>query len=421
MSIACLLAALALVVLMSIVSSVQLLYLESLRLLKREARALEFFRDQAAPRIGIETDHGALSFSLLKHIAMPLTGVLFFCAVARPDEPAWKGVLEAACISVAAMLVATYVVPQYLYRRSTGHWVLRAAPLIRLLDLAIRPLTAFFRLLQSLFELRESPNGEPEKPADPAEHIEALIDAGAEEGILEEGDRRLIHSVVAFGDKRVREVMTARPNIVAIQEDKTLEELRQLVIHEQYSRIPVYRDSVDSIIGFVHVRDMFELSEEERQRKLVRELMRPIRLVPEMKPVNDLLREMQREGAHMVVVVDEYGNTAGLATMEDLVEEILGEIHDEHEPDRDVREEPDHSFIAPGNLDLDRLEDLLGFRPEGDTESTTVGGLVAEWLGHVPRVGESVMRDGIRIEVLAGNELRVEQVRVSRVEEPASV
>ena len=289
------------------------------------------------------------------------------------------------------------------------------------MDLAIRPLTAFLRLLQSVFEFPESSNGEPEKPADPTEHIEALIDAGAEEGILEEGDRRLIHSVVAFGDKRVREVMTARPNIVAIPEDKTLEDLRQLVIHEQYSRIPVYRDSVDSIIGFVHVRDMFELSEEERDRKLVRELMRPIRHVPEMKPVNDLLREMQREGAHMVVVVDEYGNTAGLATMEDLVEEILGEIHDEHEPDRDVREEPDHSFIAPGNLDLDRLEELLGFRPEGDTESTTVGGLVAEWLGHVPQVGESVMRDGIRIEVLAGNELRVEQVRVSRVEEPASV
>lgn len=352
---------------------------------------------------------------------MPLTGVLFLCGLVRPDEPAWKSVLEAAGLSLATMLVATYVVPQYLYRRSKGHWILRAMPLIRLLDLAIRPLTASLRLMQSVFDFSESSNGEPEKPADPAEHIEALIDAGAEEGILEEGDRRLIHSVVAFGDKRVREVMTARPNIVAIREDETLEDLRQLFIHEQYSRIPVFHDSVDTIIGFVHVRDMFELSEEDRDRKLVRELMRPIRLVPEMKPVNDLLREMQREGAHMVVVVDEYGNTAGLATMEDLVEEILGEIHDEHEPDRDVREEPDHSFIAPGSLDLDRLEELLGFRPEGDTESTTVGGLVAEWLGHVPQVGESVMRDGIRIEVLAGNELRVEQVRVSRVEEPASV
>jgi putative hemolysin len=123
----------------------------------------------------------------------------------------------------------------------------------------------------------------------------------------------------------------------------------------------------------------------------------------------------------MVIVIDEYGNTAGLSTMEDLVEEILGEIHDEHEPDRDVRQESDNSFIAPGSLDVDRLEELLQFRPEDDTESTTVGGLAAEWLGHVPKVGESVRRDGIQIDVLAGSELRVEQVRVSRAQETASV
>jgi CBS domain containing-hemolysin-like protein len=125
---------------------------------------------------------------------------------------------------------------------------------------------------------------------------------------------------------------------------------------------------------------------------------------------------MQRDGSHMVVVVDEYGNTAGLATMEDLVEEILGEIRDEHEPERDVRQESDHVFIAPGSLDLDRLKDLFNFRPDGDTESTTVGGLVAEWLGHVPQVGETAEQGGIRIEVLAGNERRVEEVRISRVE-----
>jgi CBS domain containing-hemolysin-like protein len=149
--------------------------------------------------------------------------------------------------------------------------------------------------------------------------------------------------------------------------------------------------------------------------------MRPVALVPETKPGSDLLREMQRDGTHMVIVIDEYGNTAGLATMEDLVEEILGEIRDEHEPDRDVRQEADHVFIAPGSLDLDRLQDLLNFRPENGTESTTVGGLVAEWLGHVPQVGESVEQGGIRIEVLAGNERRVEEVRISRVPTPSPV
>jgi CBS domain containing-hemolysin-like protein len=133
--------------------------------------------------------------------------------------------------------------------------------------------------------------------------------------------------------------------------------------------------------------------------------------------VNDLLREMQEEGAHMAVVVDEYGSTAGIVTMEDMVEEIVGEIHDEHEPDRDVREEADGSFSLAGSLDLDRLKELIGYEVPPGTESTTVGGLITEWLGHVPRVGEEVLQDGIIIRAMAGNDLRVDRVRVSRVTE----
>jgi CBS domain containing-hemolysin-like protein len=220
--------------------------------------------------------------------------------------------------------------------------------------------------------------------------------------------------VVASGDKTVREVLTPRPRIVAISQDATLEELRDLAINEQYSRIPVYEGDIDSIIGFVHVRDMFELDENERAGRKVREIMRPIRIVPETKPVNDLLREMQEEGAHMAAVVDEYGATAGIVTMEDMVEVIVGEIHDEHEPERDFRQEPDGSYVVSGSFDLDRLGDLLGFRPPDDRESTTVGGLITEWLGHVPAVGEQAERDGIVVTVLAANNLRVDQVRVAK-------
>jgi CBS domain containing-hemolysin-like protein len=144
--------------------------------------------------------------------------------------------------------------------------------------------------------------------------------------------------------------------------------------------------------------------------------MRPIRFVPESKPVNDLMREMQQDNTHMVIVVDEYGNTAGLTTMEDLVEVILGEIRDEHEPDSDVAEDGQGGYIISGNFDLARLADMLEFRPQEEIESTTVGGLVTEWLGRVPQAGESIQRDGIRIEVLASDELRVEQVRVSRAQ-----
>ena len=416
----CLAALVALSVLLVFGSYLQLLYLESLRLIKHETAALTHFREKIQPKLGYETDQGAARFSLIKHISLPLAGVFSFCIVNRSGTSIWQPVLEACAFSVIVMLVTTYVIPQFLYRRLSGEWLVTLFPIARFLGLVITPLSAPLTFFQSLLDL----GGEErtsEQDADPSEHIEAFITAGAEEGILEEGDRLLIQQVVAFGDKTVREVMTSRPNIVAIAAERSLEDLRQLVIHEQYSRIPVFENTIDQVIGFVHVRDMFELDPDQRKDKTVRDLIRPIRLIPETKLVSELLREMQRDGAHMAVVIDEYGNTAGLATMEDLVEEILGEIHDEHEPDRDVRQESAYSFIAPGSLDVDRLEELLHFRPEDDTESTTVGGLAAEWLGHVPKVGESVERDGIRIDVLAGNELRVEQVRVSRVEEAASV
>lgn len=416
----CLALALVLTCLLGFVSYVQLLYLESLRLLRREVPSLEYFRETLAEKIGLEMEHGALTFSLIKHVSLALAGLFYLCTVVRPGVPHWQSVLEAIGLSLLAMLVTTYFVPMFLYRRTKGVWMLHLLPAIRLMAHCALPLTALLRMFRSLLDLDQDARGEM-APADSVEHIEALITAGAEEGILEEQDRKLIHSVVAFGDKSVREVMTPRPRIVAISDDKSLEDLRQLVIHEQYSRIPVYQTSIDNVIGFVHVRDIFELDPDERQGKPLKDLIRPVHLVPETKPVTDLLREMQRDSSHMVVVVDEYGNTAGIATLEDLVEEILGEIRDEHEPDRDVHQESDHVFVVPGSLDLDRLQDLLNFRPEGGTESTTIGGLVTEWLGRVPKVGETVERGGIRIEVLASNERRVDELRVSRVETPSAV
>jgi CBS domain containing-hemolysin-like protein len=412
----CLFAALGLAALLCFVSYVQLLYLESLRLLRRETAALEFFREKLATEIGLEQERGSLAFSLIKHISLFLIGVFFLCGLLRADAPPWQSVLEAAGASLLAMLFATYFVPFLLYRRTKGQWLKRWLPFVKLLAALVAPVAGLVTMFQSLLlEMHNGTNGETHTP-DAAEDIDALISAGEEEGILAEEDSKLIQSVVAFGDKSIREVMTPRPNIVAISADKSVEDLRQLVIHEQFSRVPVYAGGIDNIIGFVHVRDIFELDPEERQTRPLTELMRPIPHVPETKPGADVLREMQHDGSHMVVVVDEYGNTAGLATMEDLVEEILGEIRDEHEPERDVRQEADHVFIAPGSLDLDRLKDLFNFRPNGDTESTTVGGLVAEWLGHVPQVGETAEQGGIRIEVLAGNERRVEEVRISRVE-----
>ena len=402
--------------LLCLVTVAQILYMESLRLRSRDLPALQFFKETLEDRIGVHADEGVLAFSLIKHTFLLLMGVFFMGMRYGEPGPRWQNLLEAALFAWLTMLISTYVLAQLLYRKTSGRWLLPFAPILRLAVLLVRPLAAILGFFQSLVELAEQHPASEETP-NGAGDIEALISAGEEEGLIEKDDRKLIESVVAFGDKTVREVMTPRPKIVAIEANRTLEDLRELVIHEQYSRIPVYEETVDHIVGFVHVRDMFELDEEDRARRLIKELVRPIRFVPETKPVADLLREMQADSAHMAVVIDEYGNTAGLATMEDMVEEILGEIHDEHEPERDVQKEGEGRYVMAGSLDLGRLHDLLGFRAAEETESTTIGGLVTEWLGHVPQVGETVERDGIRVEVLAGDELKVVQVRVSKVTE----
>ena len=403
-------AAAVVALLVTLVTCIQLLYLESLRIRTRELPALQFFREELEPRIKLDTERGALTFSLVKHIGLGVLGCLIV-AITVASSPLWEALAGAFLIAGFTTVLGAHIIPQIVYRKTTGHGLAALVPVFRALAVLARPLTWIVEFLQSLFELGRPAPGD-ETPAE--EHIDALISAGEEEGIIEEGDRELIQSVVAFGDKTVREVLTPRPRVVAISQDASLDQLRELAINEQYSRIPSFDGDIDSITGFVHVRDMFELDEEERAKKKVRDILRPIRMVPETKRVNDLLREMQDEGAHMAVVVDEYGSTAGIVTLEDMVEEIVGEIHDEHEPERDFRQEPDGSYVVSGSFDLGRLGDLLEFRPPEGTESTTVGGLVTEWLGHVPAVGEEAEREGIQIKVLAANNLRVDQVRVAK-------
>ena len=408
-----------LAVLLGLVTFVQLLYLESLRLRTRDLVAIKYFKETLEDKLGFSDEDGAGAFTLVKHTLILLIGVLYFLVFADGQAWTWPEVLETASAAWLTMLAVAYVLPQILYRRTSAKWLAPIVPLLRAVGLVAKPFVAVLNFFQSLVELTDESNG-AEEPPTPAENIEALISAGTEEGLIAEEDRKLIQSVVEFGDKVVREVMTPRPDIVAISADSNLEALRQLVINEQFSRIPAYEGTIDQVIGFVHVRDMFELDEEQREKRTVRELIRKISFVPETKPVNDLMREMQQDNTHMVIVVDEYGNTAGLATMEDLVEVILGEIRDEHEPDSDVQEDGQGGYIVSGSFDVARLSDLVEFHPEEEVESTTVGGLVTEWLGRVPLAGESVERDGIHIDVLASDELRVEQVRVRRAQPVAS-
>jgi CBS domain containing-hemolysin-like protein len=251
-----------------------------------------------------------------------------------------------------------------------------------------------------------------QQPETQAEAVDALIEAGAEEGILDESNRDLIQSVVQFSEKTVRDAMKPRPEMVAVPSNTTVEKFIELLRVRSFSRVPVFEISIDNIVGLAYAIDVLQVPDSEAHTCRIDSLMRrDLYFVPETKLAADLLREMQRNKTRMAIVIDEYGEVAGLVTIEDLVEEIVGEISDEHEASQVVRES-DSSYVVPGNMDVDRLEELLGVRPER-TGAATVAGFVSEVAGRIPQKGEVVTQDGLRLEVLQASERRVERVRVS--------
>lgn len=400
------------------------LYIEALRLRPHpEARALDYSEEHVLPRLKVSESEGVRRYALVRQTSLILlTADATLLAASDGITPATLA--EALLAALGSMLLFAHMIPNLLITRTSGRWALPFIPAARVLSWMIHPFVLLTGFVASVAELGNG-NADGEQ-ADEGSELDALLDAGQEEGLFEEEDRKLIQSVVDFGDKTVREVMTARPRIIALEADSSVEELRQLLIEEEHSRIPVYEETIDNILGFVHGRDTLEIDRDRRQTMPVRDLVRPLALVPETKPIRELVRELQNTNAQMVIVVDEYGQTAGLVTMEDMIEEIVGEIRDESEPNRDVVEYPDKSIVSSGNLDLDRLEELVGFVPGEDIESTTIGGLVCEQLGQVPAPGVILVVDGISVEVLSSDSRRVRTVRIRKtvsetVEESESI
>jgi len=239
-----------------------------------------------------------------------------------------------------------------------------------------------------------------------------LIEAGEQEGLIEKGQRELLESVVSFTEKTAREVMTPRPEIAAIEINSSIEDLRKLFRTKRLTRYPVYTGQLDQMEGFVSVRDLTELPPAEQQRALLRSLVRPVPFVPETKPIRDLLKELQQSTTQMAIVIDEYGSVAGLITIEDLVEEIVGEIRDEVEPHaRDIVKESPSSYLLSGHADLAQVAEALHV-PLAGHDYSTVAGLVLSHLGHVPAAGEKVEQDGLTFEVVEANQRTVLKVRM---------
>ena len=266
----------------------------------------------------------------------------------------------------------------------------------------------------------------PEKPAEATEQeVRAYIDVGRQEGILEKEEEKLLMSIVDFGDTRVREVMTPRTDIVWIDVAASLTVLFDLFVESKYSRIPVVRGSIDTIVGVVHVKDALQALRSGAHRTIA-DLMREANFVPETKKVSELLREFQRRHLWMAIVVDEYGGVSGLVTAEDLLEEIVGDLSDEHEDEREpVSRTGESVYSVSGKANIEVIQDLFGRGPEGE-EFTTVGGFLTSRLGHIPKPGETYKESELRFTVEEADRRRVHRVRIEPVSsvpapEPAPV
>jgi putative hemolysin len=397
---------------LTLVSYVDRLYSEIGKFLSREFQNnIDAFEEHVEPRLGVGRNRASLSMALLSQITMATIAMVVGFAVFR--DWAWTSheILEGTLSLILIIIVFNRFLPFVFFARTTGHWLTRWTWLLRGLIYLVLPVTLVLGFLQSVTALtKEHIDEEPETQA---EAVDALLEAGQEEGILDETNRDLIQSVVEFGEKTVREAMKPRPEIVAVPIQTTVEQFIELLRVRPVSRVPVYEGSIHNIKGIVYAQDVLQIPDSEAAMRRVDSLMRrDVYFVPESKLGSDLLREMQKSNIRMAIVVDEYGGVAGLVTIEDLVEEIVGEISDEHEKGEVVREN-DHSFVVRGNVDIDRLDDLFGIRPEGH-ESATVAGLVSELAGRIPHKGEVVEADGLRFEVVESTERRVERVRISQ-------
>ncbi|RFT15560.1 MAG: Magnesium and cobalt efflux protein CorC [Candidatus Saccharicenans subterraneus] len=246
------------------------------------------------------------------------------------------------------------------------------------------------------------------------EEIETFIDEATEEGIIEKDQNELLRGVVEFGDQMVREIMTPRSRVVAVDIETTVGQLKEVFVREKYSRIPVYRERLDNIQGMVMAKDLLEFSDQEQAGRKIDFLVRPVMFVPETMAVNRLLKEFKKVKQKLAIVVDEYGGVSGLVTMEDLLEEIVGEIQDEYDTEEPqiVAEKPD-TYLVQGETEVEDLEELLGSELS-DENLLTINGLLQQHLGRLPRPGEKLELAGLGFEILEVDDKSIRKVRVTR-------
>lgn len=315
-------------------------------------------------------------------------------------------------------------IPRLLTLRNPEKVLILLLPVVRpfygLFVFVADPFARFFQ--EKSLEQTQIPNTFPETPEntpdDDGDDLQALIEIGEAEGIFEEGERELIETMVEFGDTTTDEVMTPRPEIFALSIDSSVKQARDAMIESKYSRIPVYREQIDNIEGTIYVRDLLNAWATGNENDSIEGLLRRAYFVPETKPINELLEEMQKAHTHLAIVIDEYGGVAGLVTVEDILEEIVGEIEDEDTTQEEVIEivEGINYYDVLGSVEIGKIEDIFDMELEDD-DYTTIAGLVTGELGYVPKIGEKLQFRGLHVEIRQADEKKINLLRLRRITE----
>jgi CBS domain containing-hemolysin-like protein len=366
----------------------------------RVGRAVRLLRRPARLQAALDLAHGTWRALLV---------VLAFAYLYQ--QPWVSPLLAAAALTLLAALVAfwlEWLVREWV-RASAEEWALRLAPYAIVLEVVLSPFVALPLALSAAGHEEDDGNSM-------VDELKDLVDAGQRDGLLELGERRMIRSIFELGDTLAREIMVPRIDILALDVHTPLPEAVDALLKTGHTRVPVYQDTVDNVLGLLYVKDLLRVWREGDTSGSLRNLLRPAYFVPEAKKVDELLAEMQSRRVHMALVVDEYGGIAGLVTLEDIVEEIVGEIQDEY----DLAEESpyhdlgDGEYTFQGRVDLDDFNEVMGSHLAKD-EADTLGGLVYSRLGRVPESGEWVQADDLLLTVEQVSGRRIRKVRVKRV------
>ncbi|MEQ1921346.1 MAG: hemolysin family protein [Pyrinomonadaceae bacterium] len=349
--------------------------------------------------------------------------VLVTVVVSQFTPTRTKTLLVALAVSITATVLIRQIVPRLLVRTSTEKKLLFLLPVIR-------PIYAFVAFLvepvarnkaAQKLESTVAPDSPDDRSDDNAEDFQALMEVGEAEGIIEEDEREMIETMIDFGDTLAGEIMTPRTGIVAVPAGTLIKDARDVMIEEKYSRLPIYSESIDDIVGLVYVRDLLAALATGRKEEPVESIKRDAFFVPETKTASELLKAMQQNHVQIAVVIDEYGGVAGLVTVEDIIEEIVGEIEDEDTGQEEVIEiiEGDGTYWdVLGSTEIDKVERIFDIELEDD-EFTTIAGMVTSEAGYVPKVGDTLDLRGLAIEIREADEKRITLLRLRKADPPS--